>query len=96
MDQVFATQPVAFKEKHPTTYSIIDANEVFMETPTNLFMQSSTWSKYKQYCKGPHWLHTKWCYLVYPLYIYGISGIELTRVSGFLDTSWEERGLCNG
>lgn len=39
VDQVFATQPVAFKEKYPTTYCIIDASEVFVETPSDLFMQ---------------------------------------------------------
>ena len=49
MEQVFATQPIAFEEKYPTTYSIIDASEVFIETPTDLFMQSSTWSNYKHH-----------------------------------------------
>lgn len=28
VDQVFATQPIAFKERYPTTYCIIDAGEV--------------------------------------------------------------------
>ena len=49
VDQVLATQPIAFKEKYPTTYSIIDASEVFIETPSDLFMQSSTWSNYKHH-----------------------------------------------
>ena len=51
-----ATLPCAFQDKYPTTYSIIDGTEVFLQTPLDLFMQSSTWSSYKHhntaYCMG--------------------------------------------
>ena len=42
--QVAGTLPCAFREKFPTTYSIIDASEVFIQTPSDLCMQSSSWS----------------------------------------------------
>ena len=48
VDQVLGTQqPLAFKENLPSTYAIIDGSEVFIETPSDLHMQSSTWSQYK-------------------------------------------------
>ena len=48
-EQVAGTLPNAFKEKYPTTYMIIDATEVFINTPSDLVLQSSTWSNYKQH-----------------------------------------------
>ena len=42
VEQVKATLPSAFKEKLATTYAIIDGSEVFIETPSDLFMQLST------------------------------------------------------
>ena len=39
----------AFREKYPSTYCIIDGSEIFMETPSDLHMQSSTWSSYKHH-----------------------------------------------
>ena len=48
-EQVACTLPHAFKIKYPTTHIIIDASELFMETPTDLVLQSSTWSNYKQH-----------------------------------------------
>ena len=47
VEQVGGTLPCAFKEKFPTTFGIIDGSEIFIETPTDLHMQSSTWSQYK-------------------------------------------------
>ena len=41
VEQVKATLPSVFKEKFATN-SIIDGIEVFIETPSDLFMQSST------------------------------------------------------
>ena len=50
VDQVWATLPTAFKEKFPTTFTIIDGSEVlFIETPSDLHMQSSTWPQYKHH-----------------------------------------------
>ena len=45
-EQVAGTMPNAFKEKYPTTYVIIDASELFIQTPSGLMLQSSTWSNY--------------------------------------------------
>ena len=42
VEQVAATLPCAFQEKYPTTYCIIDGTDIFIETPSDLFMQSST------------------------------------------------------
>ena len=42
--QVKSTLPLAFKESYSNTYTIIDASEIFVETPTDLQLQSSTWS----------------------------------------------------
>ena len=44
VNQVAGTLPYAFKEKFPTTFAIIDGSEIFIETPTDLHMQSSTTS----------------------------------------------------
>ena len=49
VEQVKATLPSAFKEKFAATYAIIDGSEVFIETPSDLFMQLSTWSQYKHH-----------------------------------------------
>ena len=47
VEQVKGTLPHAFKDKYPDTYTIVDGSEVFIETPSDLHMQSSTWSEYK-------------------------------------------------
>ena len=49
VQQVCGTLPPAFREGFATTYAIIDGSEIFLETPTDLFMQSSTWSSYKHH-----------------------------------------------
>jgi len=49
VNQVRGTLPTIFREKFPTTYAIIDGSEVFMETPSDLALQSSTWSQYKHH-----------------------------------------------
>ena len=86
VEQVKGTLPHAFKDKYP--YTIIDGSEVFIETPSDLHMQSSTWSEYKSHntykvllaCipNGANDVH-------FPLYVGSISDVQLTRVCGFLD-----------
>ena len=39
--QVEGILPSAFREKYPSTYCIIDGSEIFMETPSDLHMQSA-------------------------------------------------------
>ena len=48
-EQVKATLPHVFKEKYAKTFIVIDGNEVFIETPNDLQLQSSTWSNYKHH-----------------------------------------------
>ena len=43
-EQVRSTLPAAFREKYPDTYGILDATEIFIETPCDL---QTTWSNYK-------------------------------------------------
>ena len=48
-DQVAGTLPFSFRERYPTTVSIIDASEVFIQTPPDLMLQSTAWSNYKHH-----------------------------------------------
>ena len=70
-------------------YCIIDCSEIFIETPSDLFVQFSTWSNYK------HRNTRKFLIECTPngeisyvslLYNGSISDVELTKVSGFLNT----------
>ena len=40
--QVMGTLPHSFQTSYSNTYAIIDGSEIFLETPSDLFMQSST------------------------------------------------------
>ena len=82
--QVKATLPHALKEKYPNTYVIIDASEFFLEIPSDLRLQSSTWNNYKHH-------NTAKLLIAYTLngaisYISSglISDVELTCVSGLI------------
>ena len=86
-NQVKATIPHAFKEKYPNTYAIIDASEFFLETPSDLRLQSSTWSNYKHHNTAklliactPNGAIS----YISSLYVGSISDVELTRVSGLI------------
>ena len=86
--QVRATLPCTFKERYPDTYTIIDGSEVFIEKPSDLHMQSSTWSDYKSHNTAKFLLAcTPNGAVMYisPLYVGSISDVQLTRESGFLD-----------
>ena len=96
VDQVMGTLPTAFREKFPTTYAIIDGSEVFMETPSDLVMQSSTWNQYKHHntCKflvacTPNGAI---CFIS-PVYVGSISDVQLTRECGFLDAMKYKPGV---
>ena len=47
--QMAKTLPCSFKERYHNTYAIIDGSEIFIETPSDLHMQFSTWSQYKHH-----------------------------------------------
>lgn len=84
-EQVAGNLPHVFKDKYSTTYAIIDGTEVYIQTPTDLQMQSSTWSDHNT-CKflvacTPNGAV---CY-VSPVYVGSISDVKLTRISGFLE-----------
>jgi hypothetical protein len=86
--QVKATLPHAFKEKYPLTYIILDATEIFIETPNDLQIQSSTWSNYKHHNTSKFLVGCTpngAISFVSELYVGAISDVELTRVSGCLD-----------
>ena len=87
VEQVVGTLPPAFRDRYPNTYAIIDGSEIFIETPTDLHMQSSTWSSYKHHNTAKFLIACtpNGCVsFISPLYVGSISDVELTRVSGFL------------
>ena len=84
-----STLPCAFQEKYPTIFSIIDGSEIFIETPSDLFMQSSTWSNFKHHNTAKFLIGCTpngAISFVSQLYVGSISDKELTRVSGYLQT----------
>ena len=93
MKQVQGTLPAGFKEKYSTTYAIIDGSEIFMETPSDLFMQSSTWkhhntTKFLVACTPNGGI----CFIS-PLYVGSITDVELTKHSGFLKKLEDKPGI---
>ena len=61
-------------------------SEIFIETASDLHLQSSTWSSYKHHNTGE-------VSFISFVYVGGISDIELTRVSGFLKTLEGKGGI---
>ena len=92
VQQVCRTLPPAFCESFATTYAIINGSEIFLETPTDLHMQSSTWSRYKHNTAKFLIACTPICFIS-PLYVGSISNVELTRVSGFLTQLEDKPGI---
>ena len=79
--QVAANLPHVFKEKYPTTFAIIDPSEIFIETPSDLHMQSLTWSDYKHHNTAKFLVACTpngAISFVSPLYVGAISDVELT------------------
>ena len=96
VNQVMSTLPHSFRKLYPSTFAIIDGTEIFMETPSDLYMQSSTWSQYKH--------HNTMKFLVActpngaisfvsPVFVGSISDVELTRESGYLMTLKDKPGI---
>ena len=89
-DQVAKTLPTAFKEKYDTTFIIIDANKIYMylETPSDMCLQSSTRSNYKHHNTGKILIGTTpngcICF-VSDVYMGSISDVKLTQVSGLFN-----------
>ena len=90
VDQILGTQPSSFREKFLNTYALIDGSEVFIQTPSDLHMQSSTWSQYKHH--NTLVACTPNCFIS-PAYVGSISDVELTRVSGLLTALKDKPGI---
>ena len=97
VDQVVGTLPAAFRDKFPTTYAIIDGSEVFIETPSDLHLQSSTWSQYKHHNTVKFLVactpNGAICFIS-PVYVGSISDKQLTQNSGFLDALKDKPGVA--
>ena len=81
--------PHSFKVAYPDTYAIINGSEIFIETPSDMFLPSSTWNQYK------HDNTAKFLVACTPngaisfislVYVGSISDVQLTRNCGFLET----------
>ena len=96
VNQVISTLPHSFKNLYPNTFAIIDGTEIFMETPSDLCMQSSTWSQYKHHNTAKFLVACTpngAVSFVSPVFVGSISDIELTRESGFLTTLQDKPGI---
>ena len=85
--QVKGTLPHAFQEKYPRTYMIIDATEIFLDTPTNLQVQSCTWSNYKHHNTAKllvGCIPNGAISFISSAYVGSISNVELTQVFAFM------------
>ena len=77
-------------------FAIIHGSETFLEIPNDLHIQSSTWSSYKHHNIAKFLIA---CIpngavsFISPLYVGGISEVELKRVSGFLQTDEGKHGI---
>ena len=75
---------------------IIDGTEVFIETPSDLHLQSSTWSQYKHHntvkflvACTPYGA----IFFISPVFVGAISDVELTPLSGFLEVVEGKSGI---
>ena len=84
--QVAGTLPDAFHRKYSNTFAIIDGSKIFIQTPSDLHLQASTWSQNKHHNTAkflvvctPNGVIS----YISPLYFGSISDVELTRISGY-------------
>lgn len=95
IEQVRATLPHSFRQAY-STFAIIDGSELFIQTPSDLHLQSSTWSSYKHHNTAKFLIACTpngcICFIS-PLYVGSISDVELTRVSGFLQELEGKNGI---
>ena len=88
VEQVQGTLPFSFKEKYPNTYIILDASEVFIQTSTDLHLQSSTWSNYKHHNTSKFLVGCTpngAVSFISQLYVGSISDTQLTSMSGLIE-----------
>lgn len=86
-EDVAKTMPSSFRRLYPSTFAIIDATELPVETPSSLSLQSKLFSAYKKHCTVKGLLaispNGMICF-VSELYTGSISDRELTKASGLL------------
>ena len=85
--QVKSALPYIFRERYPTTYLIIDGSEVFLETSSDLQLQSNSWSNYKHHNTAKFLIGCTpngAVSFISSLYVGSISDVELTKKSGLL------------
>ena len=88
--------PCAFQRSYPDTYAIIDGSELFIETPSELFMQSSTWSQYKHHNTAKFLVACTpngAISFISPVFVGSISDVQLTSASGFLAALEDKPGI---
>ena len=96
VQQVIGTLPHSFRRSYPDTYAIIDGSEVFLETPSDLYLQSSTWSQYKHHNTAKFLVACTpngAISFISPVYVGSISDVQLTSCSGFLETLKDKPGI---
>lgn len=96
VEQVTGTLPHSFRLQFPTTFAIIDGSEIFIQTPSDLHAQSSTWSQYKHHNTAKFLVACTpngAVSYISPVFVGSISDIELTRKSGFLTTLKDKPGI---
>lgn len=96
VEQVSGTLPHVFKDKFPSTFAIIDGSEIFLKRPSDLHMESSTWSKYKHHNTAKFLVACTpngAVSYISPLFVGSISDVELTRISGFLTKLEDKPGI---
>ena len=75
---------------------LLIGSEIFIETPTDLHMQSSTWSQYKHHNTAKFFVactpNGSISY-VSPLYVGSISDVELTCICGFQSKQEDKPGI---
>lgn len=97
VEQVSGTLPHSFRKTYPNTFAIIDGSEIFLETPSDLHLQSSTWSQYKHHNTVKFLLACTpngAISYISPLYVGSICDVELTCVSGFLTKLEDKPGIA--
>ena len=96
VEQVKGTLPHVFEKSYPNTYAIIDGTEIFIETPSDLFMQSSTWSQYKHHNTAKFLVACTpngAISFISPVFVGSISDVQLTSSSGFLVALEDKPGI---
>ena len=96
IEQVKGTLPCAFQRSYPDTYAIIDGSEIFIETLSDLFMQSSTWSQYKHHNTAKFLVSCTpngAISFISAVFVGSISDVQLTSASGFLVALEDKPGI---